>query len=101
MVKNPLCNAGDEGSVPGQATKIPHAVERLGPHTAAAETAHSGGPQLLNLCAATRPNEARSRNKGSKSENEKARLETGRPGRSVGPRELGAPAPSDGPGRMS
>ena len=32
MVKNPPFNAGDEGVVPGQGTKIPHAVELLRLH---------------------------------------------------------------------
>ena len=31
MVKNPPCNAGDSGSIPGQGTKIPHAVGQLSP----------------------------------------------------------------------
>ena len=26
VVKNPPCNAGDAGSIPGQGTKIPHAT---------------------------------------------------------------------------
>ena len=29
MVKSPPCNAGDSGLVPGQGTKIPHAMEQL------------------------------------------------------------------------
>jgi len=29
VVKNPPTNAGDTGSIPGQGTKIPHAVEQL------------------------------------------------------------------------
>ena len=29
MLKNSLCNAGDVGSVPGQGTKIPHAMEQI------------------------------------------------------------------------
>ena len=29
MVKNLLCNAGDVGSIPGQGTKIPHALKQL------------------------------------------------------------------------
>ena len=29
--KNPPCNAGDVGSIPGNETKIPHAVEQLSP----------------------------------------------------------------------
>ena len=35
MVKNPPCNAGDIGSIPGLGTKIPHAMEQLSPHTVA------------------------------------------------------------------
>ena len=31
VVKYLLCNAGNEGSIPGQGTKIPHAVEQLSP----------------------------------------------------------------------
>ena len=29
VVKNLLCNAGDVGSIPGQGTKIPHALKQL------------------------------------------------------------------------
>ena len=29
MLKSPSCNAGDEGSIPGQGTRIPHSVEQL------------------------------------------------------------------------
>ena len=29
MHENPPANAGDVGSIPGQGTKIPHAVEQL------------------------------------------------------------------------
>ena len=29
VVKNPPCNEGDMGSVPGQGTKIPHDVEQV------------------------------------------------------------------------
>ena len=31
MVKNPSSKAGDEGSIPGQGTKSPHAMEQLDP----------------------------------------------------------------------
>ena len=31
-VKNMLYKAGDTGSIPGQGTKIPHALEQLSPH---------------------------------------------------------------------
>ena len=37
MVKNPPSNAGDMGSIPGQGTKIPHAMGQLSPHTATTE----------------------------------------------------------------
>ena len=40
VVKNPLSNAGDVGSIPGQRTKIPHATEQLSPHTTTIELAH-------------------------------------------------------------
>ena len=32
-VKNPPCNAGGPDPIPGQGTKIPHAVKQLIPHT--------------------------------------------------------------------
>ena len=31
VVKNPPYNAGDTGSIPGQGTKIPHAVGQISP----------------------------------------------------------------------
>ena len=34
VVENPPCNEGDSGSIPGQGTKIPHALEQLNPHAA-------------------------------------------------------------------
>ena len=34
VVKNPPCNAGDAGSIPGQGTKIPYAAEQLSPQAA-------------------------------------------------------------------
>ena len=34
VVKNLLCNAGDLGLIPGQETKIPHAVGQLTPNAA-------------------------------------------------------------------
>ena len=58
MVKNPPSNAGDTGSIPGQVTKIPHAVEQLSPQAATTEPAHSGAhvPQLeRSLCATKEP----------------------------------------------
>ena len=39
MVKNPPCNAGDMGSIPGQGTKIPRAVGQLSPHATTTELA--------------------------------------------------------------
>ena len=40
VVKNPSCSAGDTGLIPSQGTKIPHAMERLSPSTAARESVH-------------------------------------------------------------
>ena len=37
VVKNPPCNAGDTGSIPGQGTKIPHAAGHLSPPATTAE----------------------------------------------------------------
>ena len=37
MVKNPLSNAGDTGSILGRGTKIPHAAGQLSPHAATTE----------------------------------------------------------------
>ena len=31
VVKNPSCNAGDAGSIPGRGTKIPHAAGQISP----------------------------------------------------------------------
>ena len=39
-VKNLPCNAEDIGSVPGQRTKNPHAVERLSLHATTRESMH-------------------------------------------------------------
>ena len=39
VVKNPPFNAGDVGLIPGQGTKIPHAVRQLSPHAASTEPA--------------------------------------------------------------
>ena len=41
VIKNPLCSAGDAGSVPGQGTKIPYAVEQLSPRATTTEPACS------------------------------------------------------------
>ena len=37
-MKNPPCNAGDTGSVPGQGTKIPYAAGQLSLCTATVES---------------------------------------------------------------
>ena len=47
VVKNSSCKAGDEGSVPGQRTKIPRAAGKLSLH------AEIIGPVLWSLQAAT------------------------------------------------
>ena len=48
VVKNPSCNAGDTGSIPGWGTKIPHAVGQLSPRATTTEPARAGAhlPQL-------------------------------------------------------
>ena len=40
MVKSPPSKAGDEGSIPGLGTKIPHATEQLNPYTTTTEAKH-------------------------------------------------------------
>ena len=37
VVKNPPCNVGDAGLIPGQGTKIPHATGHLSPHATTIE----------------------------------------------------------------
>ena len=39
-VKNSLCNTGDMGLIPGQRTKIPHAVGQLSPYATTIEPMH-------------------------------------------------------------
>ena len=53
MVKNPPCNAGDVGSIPGQGTKIPHAVKQPSLSNATTEPTRSRalGSQLEGLSA--------------------------------------------------
>ena len=41
LVENPPCNAGEEGSIPSQGTKIPHAPGQLSPYTPTEPTHHS------------------------------------------------------------
>ena len=57
VVKNPSCNAGDAGLIPGWGTKIPHAV---GQRSLRATTLSSGTTtgEPLN-CAEKVPDEAR------------------------------------------
>ena len=55
IVKNPPSNAGDTGLIPGQGTKIPHAVGQLSPRMTTTEPASSRAraPQPENSRAAT------------------------------------------------
>ena len=41
VVKNPPCNAGDVGSIPGQGTKIPHAEKQPSLSNATTEPSRS------------------------------------------------------------
>ena len=45
-VKNPPCNAGDAGSIPGPGTKIPQAAGQLNLSTTTTEPVHSGAHAL-------------------------------------------------------
>ena len=47
VVKNPLLNTGDKGSIPGQGTKIPHAEGQLSLHATSREK-----PECQNSLAA-------------------------------------------------
>ena len=47
MVKNLPVTAGDMGSIPGQGTKVPHAVGQLRPSTATTELTHPRPPSHL------------------------------------------------------
>ena len=40
VIKNLPLNAGDLGSIPGQGTKIPHALEQLSPGSTTTEPKH-------------------------------------------------------------
>ena len=42
MVKNPSCNAGHAGLIPGWGTRIPHASGQLSPRAATTEPTRSG-----------------------------------------------------------
>ena len=54
MVKNPPCNAGDAGLIPGRGNKIPHASEQLSLHFANTEPLYFRAltAQLGSLCTA-------------------------------------------------
>ena len=60
VVKNPPYNAGDVGSIPGQGTKISHALEQLNPRATSTQVR-----ALWSLCDTTRefvhPNESSQR----------------------------------------
>ena len=74
VVKNPLSNAGDAGSIPGRVTKIPH--DTWGPHATTTEPACSGAraPQLegslhtttKSPCAATKTQHNQKKKRGAK-----------------------------------
>ena len=49
-VENPLCYAGDAGSIPDQGTKIPHALEQLSPSAPTTEPSHSGTCVSQQIC---------------------------------------------------
>ena len=57
VVKNPPANVRDEGLIPGQGTKIPHAMGQLSPCGTATEPTHSGalGPQLEGCLSTKNP----------------------------------------------
>ena len=44
VVKNPPCNAGVVGLIPGQEMKMPCTMEQISPHTPATEAMCSGAP---------------------------------------------------------
>ena len=47
---NWTCNAGDSGSVPGQATKIPHVTEKLSPQATTTEPeSHKETSHMMQL----------------------------------------------------
>ena len=48
MVKNPPCNAGDLGSIPGWGTKIPQATEPLSVCTTEDPAGHDEDPGCCN-----------------------------------------------------
>ena len=47
VVKNPPCNAGDTGLIPGWGTKVPRALEEWSPHGATTEAKE---PRLERPC---------------------------------------------------
>ena len=56
VVKNPPCNAGDAGSIPGWGSKIPYASEQLSLSATTTETTCSEAhiPELENPCTTTK-----------------------------------------------
>ena len=46
VVKNPPSNAGDETSIPGSGTKIPHATRKESPCTTTRESPHTSTRSL-------------------------------------------------------
>ena len=51
------CNAGDLGLIPGQGTKILHASEQLGLHTATTEPVHVLPQKTLQYATNTQHNQ--------------------------------------------
>ena len=62
MVKNPPSSAADASLIPGQGTKIPHAVGQLSPRATTAEPVCSGVhmPQPEPVCQNKRMSQLRS-----------------------------------------
>ena len=48
MVKNPPCNAGESGSIPGWGTKIPHAEGQLSQTATTMEAAHHNSESVCH-----------------------------------------------------
>ena len=54
VVKNPTLSMRDAGSIPGQGTKIPHAMEETSLSATTTEPACLNTEQLENLCTSTK-----------------------------------------------
>ena len=48
VVKSPSCSVGDASSIPGQGTKIPHAIQQLNPPASTTEPDHHNWWQIMN-----------------------------------------------------